>query len=130
VLFDPDVKSVCEGGTATSCANNQPFIVNGGLSMGFAAAAVGGPHGLTGDDNCGQCYELRFVDKKHPTGNWGGSHPDLIDKTMIVQVTNIGYDVSGEHSFDLQIPGAGKAPLTRVARRSSLGRRWGILIVT
>jgi len=26
---------------------------------------------------------------------------------MIVQVTNIGYDVGGEHSFDIQIPGAG-----------------------
>jgi len=27
---------------------------------------------------------------------------------MIIQVTNIGYDVTGDHSFDLQIPGAGQ----------------------
>jgi hypothetical protein len=27
---------------------------------------------------------------------------------MIVQVNNIGYDVSGEHAFDIQIPGAGQ----------------------
>jgi len=76
--------------------------------MGFAAAAVSGSHGLTGDENCGQCYELQFVDKIHQNGNWGGSHPELVGKTMIVQVTNIGYDVSGEHSFDIQIPGAGQ----------------------
>lgn len=76
--------------------------------MGFAAVAVSGSHGLTGDDNCGQCYELRFLDQKHSNGNWGGSHPDLVGKTMVVQVTNIGYDVNGEHSFDLQIPGAGQ----------------------
>jgi len=31
---------------------------------------------------------------------------------MVVQVTNIGYDVSGEHSFDLQIPGAGQGIFT------------------
>lgn len=125
MLFDPDVKSVCEGGTATSCANNQPFMVNRGLSMGFAAAAVGGPHGLTGDDNCGQCYELRFVDKKHPDGNWGGSHPDLIDKTMIIQVTNIGYDVSGEHSFDLQIPGAGQGAFDQGCKAQFSGKAVG-----
>merc|ERR1712066_10297 len=81
--------------------------------MGFAAAAVSGSHGLTGDDNCGQCYELRFVDKRHPNGNWGGSHPDLVGKTMIIQVTNIGYDVNGEHSFDLQIPGTGQGAFSQ-----------------
>jgi hypothetical protein len=107
-LSDANVQSVCDGGTAASCSNNQPWVVNNGLSMGFTAAAVGGVHGLTGDDNCGQCYELRFLSTIHPNGNWGGSHPDLVGKTMIVQVTNIGYDVSGEHSFDLQIPGAGQ----------------------
>jgi hypothetical protein len=74
--------------------------------MGFTAAAVGGSSGLSGDDNCGQCYELLFTDQTH--GNWGGSHPSLVGKSMVVQVTNIGYDVNGEHSFDLQIPGAGQ----------------------
>jgi len=107
-LSDPGVESVCLGGTAASCTDNQPFVVNSGLSMGFAAAAVGGTSGLTGDGNCGQCYELKFVDRRHADGDWGGSHPDLVNRTMIVQVTNIGYDVNGEHSFDLQIPGAGQ----------------------
>jgi len=107
-LEDANVASVCGGGSAASCADNQPFQVSENLSMGFAAVAVSGSHGLTGDTNCGQCFELRFVDQQHPTGNWGGAHPDLVDKTMIVQVTNIGYDVEGDHSFDIQIPGAGQ----------------------
>jgi len=80
--------------------------------MGFAAIAVSGSHGLQGDTNCGQCYELKFVDQKHSNGNWGGSHPDLVGKSMVVQVTNIGYDVNGDHSFDLQIPGAGQGIFT------------------
>jgi hypothetical protein len=79
--------------------------------MGFAAASVSGLHGLSGDDNCGQCYELRFTDQEHRSSSgwpWGGSHPQLAGKSMVVQVTNIGYDVIGEHSFDLMIPGAGQ----------------------
>jgi hypothetical protein len=114
VLTDLNTASVCDGGDATTCTDNQPFIVNSGLSMGFAAAAVGGLSGLNGDENCGQCYELRFIDQSHdPSGdNWGGAHPELVGKAMIIQVTNIGYDVSGEHSFDLQIPGAGQGAFT------------------
>jgi len=107
-LQDPNVKSVCGGGTAASCSDNQPFVVAGNLTMGFTAAAVGGGHGLNGDENCGQCFELRFTSQVHPGGNWGGSHPGLVGKSMIVQVTNIGYDVTGDHSFDIQIPAAGQ----------------------
>jgi hypothetical protein len=78
--------------------------------MGFAAAAVrGGAHHLSGDLNCGQCYELLFVDGQHPgkNGSWGGASKGLVNKRMIVQVTNIGEDVEGNQSFDIQIPGAG-----------------------
>lgn len=108
-LANTNEPSVCGGGgKAASCADNKPFPVRERLSMGFAAVAVSGDHGLTGDANCGQCFELNFVDKTHLPHNWGGSHPDLAGKSMIVQVTNIGYDVSGDHSFDLQIPGAGQ----------------------
>jgi len=109
-LANPDEPSVCQGGRAASCANNQPFVVNERLSMGFAAAAVGGASGLTGDANCGQCFELFFTPRQYiaGSGRWGGAHPWLAGRTMIVQVTNIGYDVTGEHSFDIQIPGAGQ----------------------
>lgn len=80
--------------------------------MGFAAAAVSGSSGLTGDTNCGQCYELRFTPQVHVPNNWGGSHPQLAGKSMVVQITNIGYDVVGDHSFDIQIPGAGQGLFT------------------
>lgn len=109
-LEDANEESVCQGGRAASCPDNQPWVFNERLSMGFAAAAVGGTSGLTGDTNCGQCFELFFTPRHHETGGdkWGGSHPWLAGRTMIVQVTNIGYDVTGDHSFDIQIPGAGQ----------------------
>ncbi len=110
-LQDANVASVCgAGGRAASCADNKPFVVARNLSMGFAAAAVSGSHGLTGDANCGQCYELRFTSQTH--GHWGGSHPQLEGRSMVVQITNIGYDVTGDHSFDIQIPGAGQGLFT------------------
>lgn len=126
-LQDANVASVCDGGTASSCADNKPFLINSGLSMGFAAAAVGGVNGLNGDENCGQCYELRFTDEKHdPSGdNWGGSHPDLAGKTMVIQVTNIGYDVTGDHSFDLQIPGAGQGIFDQGCKKQFPGHQSG-----
>lgn len=108
---DPSERSACEGGVAASCIDYQPFVVPGTagqLSMGFAAAAVGGASGLLGDAACGQCFELQFTADVHPDGHWGGAHPKLVGKRMVVQVTNIGYDVSGEHSFDIQVPGAGR----------------------
>ena len=98
--------SVCDGGTAASCTSNQPWQYNDGVSLGFAAAAVGGITGLNGDENCGQCYELVWTDE---TFSWGGgAHESLVGKSHIIQVTNIGYDVTGDHSFDLQIPSAGQ----------------------
>jgi len=111
VLADTEVESVCQGGTATTCFSNQPFIVSKNLSMGFAAAAVSGSNGLTGDHNCGMCYELVFVGTKH-SDSWGGAHPDLVGKRMILQVSNIGKDVKGDHSFDILIPGAGQGIFT------------------
>lgn len=112
VLTNFNAPSACGGGHAASCANNKPFVVRERLSMGYSAIAVSGSHGLLGDTNCGQCFELKFVDTIHSDGNWGGSHPDLVDKSMVVQVSNIGYDVNGDHSFDIQIPGAGQGLFT------------------
>jgi hypothetical protein len=124
-LWDSNVPSVCHGGTAATCTDHAPFFHKGNLSMGFAAAAVSGNHGLTGDANCGQCYELRFVDRMHDHGLWGGAHPDIVGKTMIIQVTNIGYDVTGAHSFDLQIPGAGQGAFTNGCAAQFVGHSSG-----
>jgi len=123
-LMDANEPSVCNGGgKSASCADNKPFLVRERLSMGFSAIAVSGDHGLTGDANCGQCFELKFADQRHDPNrdNWGGSHPDLVGKSMVVQVTNIGYDVNGDHSFDLQIPGAGQGLFTDGCTRQFSG---------
>jgi len=111
VVDDPNEPSVCQGGRAATCKNNKPFNVSETLSMGFAAAATSGAHGLSGDENCGQCFELRFTEQVHNNDGgsvWGGADHMLVGKRMVVQVTNIGYDVTGDHSFDIMIPGAGQ----------------------
>jgi hypothetical protein len=109
-LQDANVRSVCDGGTAASCTNNAPFVIHESVSFGFAAAAVSGHTGLKGDAACGLCFELNFTSAQHTEGQWpwGGSHPGLAGKRMVVQVSNIGGDVKGDHSFDIQIPGAGQ----------------------
>ncbi|KAJ1462834.1 RlpA-like double-psi beta-barrel-protein domain-containing protein-containing protein, partial [Pelagophyceae sp. CCMP2097] len=114
-IDDALAKSSCDGGEASSCTDGQPFDVEPGLSMGFTAAAVGGVSGLKGDANCGQCFELVWTDQQFDWG--GGAHPSIVGKRHVVQVTNIGYDVSGDHSFDLQIPGAGQGQFSGCVRQ-------------
>ena len=109
---DKNEGSVCENGLAGSCESHQPFVAADGLSYGFAAAAAGPSKYLQGDKNCGQCFELVFTDKIHD-GTWGGAHRNAVGKSHIVQVTNIGYDVQGDHSFDLQVPGGGMGKFTK-----------------
>eukprot|EP00928_Gymnodinium_smaydae_P065769 TRINITY_DN48867_c0_g1_i1.p1 TRINITY_DN48867_c0_g1~~TRINITY_DN48867_c0_g1_i1.p1 ORF type:complete len:468 (-),score=45.65 TRINITY_DN48867_c0_g1_i1:128-1531(-) len=122
-LSNPNVASVCGGGTAAACADNQPWAVNDSLAYGFAAAAVGGSSGLKGDNNCGQCFLLVFEPQRHsPNGdNWGGAAPQVVGRKMVIQVTNIGYDVTGDHSFDIQIPGAGQGAFTDGCARQFSG---------
>lgn len=107
ILNEPDIKNVCDGGISASCSFYQPIIINETFSLGFAAASVSGLYGLEGDKNCGECYHIKFIDKIHD-GIWGGSNPKLVNKEMVIQIINIGYDIIGEHSFDIQIPGAGQ----------------------
>ena len=57
-LSDPDIKSGCDGGTAFTCANNQPWAVDDNTAYGFAAVAISGQ---TEADWCCQCYELTFT---------------------------------------------------------------------
>lgn len=92
IPFDQDLSSGCDGGPAFACANQVPFIVNQNLSYGFAAAYIKGKNEA---DNCCACYELIFTSKP------------VIGKKMIVQVTNIGYDLTSNH-FDIAIPGGGQ----------------------
>ncbi|KAL0949520.1 hypothetical protein HGRIS_009571 [Hohenbuehelia grisea] len=91
VLSSPDTKSGCDGGTAYTCANNQPWAVNDQLSYGFAAVKLSGG---TESSWCCACYQLTFT-----SGPASG-------KQMIVQATNTGGDLGNNH-FDLLMPGGG-----------------------
>lgn len=83
--------SGCDGGTAYTCANNQPWAVSSNLAYGFAAVNIAGG---TESSWCCQCYQLTFT-----SGAAQG-------KTMIVQATNTGGDL-GSNQFDILIPGGG-----------------------
>lgn len=91
-ISNVDTKSGCDGGTAYTCANQQPWAVSSTLAYGFAAVNIAG-----GSESswCCQCYALTFP-----------STPALSGKTFIVQATNTGGDL-GSNQFDLLIPGGG-----------------------
>jgi hypothetical protein len=96
-----DAPSACQAQAADSaftCYDNAPWAVNDTLAFGFAAVPASG-------DICGRCYQLDF----DGTGHYNAQDPGsvaLADKTMIVQATNIGFDVGGGQ-FDILTPGGG-----------------------
>lgn len=96
-----DVPSACQtpaNESAFTCYSGVPTAVSGTLAYGFAAVPASG-------DICGRCYQLEF----DGTGHYNAQDPGsvaLAGKTMIVQATNIGFDVGGGQ-FDILTPGGG-----------------------
>ncbi|KAM4054340.1 glycosyl hydrolase family 45 protein [Hirsutella rhossiliensis] len=90
-LGDPNIQSGCNGGTAFTCTNNSPWAVNDTLAYGFAATAITGG---TESSWCCACYSLKFMSST------------VAGKTMVVQSTSTGGDLSNNH-FDLMMPGGG-----------------------
>jgi hypothetical protein len=91
-----DNKSSCDnGGTAYTCYDQIPYVVNDNLAYAFAATPGG---------DCGKCYQLQFTG----TGKYANdaNHRAIEGKTLIVISSNKGYDVSGGQ-FDLLVPGGG-----------------------
>ena len=82
-LSDTSAASGCSGGTAYMCSDQSPWAVSSDLAYGFAAVSASSP-------KCCQCYKLTFT-----SGAVSG-------KTMIVQATNTGSDVSSTQ-FDLAV---------------------------
>ncbi|KAL8713282.1 MAG: hypothetical protein Q9225_006792, partial [Loekoesia sp. 1 TL-2023] len=80
-------QSGCNGGTSFTCSSQSPWAVNDKLAYGFAAVTASNPA-------CCSCYKLTFTSSS------------IKGKTMIVQATNTGNDVSGTQ-FDLAMPGGG-----------------------
>ncbi|KAL8946077.1 MAG: hypothetical protein Q9222_007479 [Ikaeria aurantiellina] len=80
-------QSGCQGGTSFMCSDQSPWAVDDNLAYGFAAVTAANP-------TCCTCYKLTFTSTS------------IAGKTMIVQATNTGNDVSGTQ-FDLAMPGGG-----------------------
>ena len=106
---DLNLPSSCDGGNAHMCWGLAPFAVNDNLAYGYAATSNG--------DICGRCFQIQFTGAGH-YGNDPGSAA-LAGKTMIVQATNIGGDVSGGQ-FDILIPGGG------VGAFNACSSQWGV----
>ncbi|HRI08247.1 MAG TPA: hypothetical protein PKW35_10535 [Nannocystaceae bacterium] len=100
-IADPLTASACDvpaAASAFTCQSNAPWALSPTLAYGFAAVPASG-------DICGRCYQLQF----DGTGHYDAADPGsllLAGKTMIVQATNIGYDVGGGQ-FDILTPGGG-----------------------
>lgn len=96
-----DTPSSCQSldeGSAFTCYSNNPWAISDTLAYGFAAVPAQG-------DICGRCYQLEFTGAGHYNAQDPGSNA-LKGKTMVVQATNIGYDVGGGQ-FDILTPGGG-----------------------
>ena len=109
-LSDLTAASSCDGGNAHMCWGMAPFAVSDTLAYGFAATSSG--------DVCGRCYQLQFTGSSHNSPGDPGSAA-LAGKTMIVQATNIGYDVGGGQ-FDILVPGGG------VGAFNACSAQWGV----
>ncbi|NVB38920.1 endoglucanase [Pseudenhygromyxa sp. WMMC2535] len=111
---DYNVVSACSSpgpSAAHTCFNMAPWAVSDTLAYGFAAVPATG-------DICGRCYQLEFDGTGHYSANDVGSAA-LAGKTMIVQATNIGYDVGGGQ-FDILTPGGG------VGAFDACSSQWGV----
>lgn len=111
-LSDVNAASACGngGGSAHMCWGMTPFSVSDKLAYGYAATSSG--------DVCGRCYQLEFTGQSHNSPGDPGSAA-LAGKVMIVQATNIGYDVSGGQ-FDILVPGGG------VGAFNACSTQWGV----
>ena len=78
----------CNGGSAYSCSDQQPWAVNDTFAMGFAGIFI---QRHVEDFWCCACYRLDFTS------------PPLEGKSMIVQASNTAYDVSTTNRFSLAV---------------------------
>ena len=126
-LADATSASSCDGGPSFTCLDQTPTVDASDASIGYAFAATPGtdPRGT-----CGGCFELRFTGDGHFLASDVGSR-QLAGKRLIVQATNIGYDVHA-NQFDVMIPGGGVGAFDACTqqwgielRNKSLGARYG-----
>ncbi len=115
-------KSSCDGGGAYTCIDMIPVAVNDTLAYAFGAAP-----GANEQGTCGKCYQIQFTGE----GKYGDkpAHKLLMNKTLIIMASNVGYDVSGGQ-FDIMIPGGGVGLFDALSKqigvsKSELGQDYG-----
>ncbi|KAI5367782.1 Putative Cellulose-binding domain, fungal, glycoside hydrolase, family 45 [Septoria linicola] len=109
-----DAPSGCDSnGQAFVCSSQQPYAINDNLAYGFAAVSSS----RSESDTCCACYKLSFTSQ-------------INGKVMVVQATNIGYDVQSTQ-FDLALPGGGVGAFPQGCQKqykagpSGWGRQYG-----
>ncbi len=122
-----DAKSVCDpNGTAGTCFDQTPQIVNDTIAYAFAATPGGG-------NDCGKCYMLTFKGTGASATNTSTDdhHRKIKGKHLIVMSSNIGYDVS-HNQFDLMIPGGGPGAFNgcKAMGISCAGEQYGGFLAT
>jgi hypothetical protein len=118
-IIGDNTQSACNGGSSFMCTSMAPWEVSSDLSYGYAAIA-------DNSQACGSCYKIEFTGQTSNDPHDVGSTL-LGGKVMIVQVTNIGYDVSGGQ-IDLLIPGGGVGAFDACSQQwgtSDLGAQYG-----
>jgi len=118
--------SVCDNGSAGTCFDQIPIVVNTDYAYAFAATPGGG-------NDCGKCYMLTFKGTGAAATNTptDDAHRSIKGKKLIVMSTNIGYDVS-HNQFDLMIPGGGPGAFNGCGQMgiSCAGAQYGGFLTT
>jgi len=118
--------SVCDDGSAGTCFDQIPIVVNTDYAYAFAATPGGG-------NDCGKCYMLTFKGTGAAATNTptDDAHRSIKGKKLIVMSTNIGHDVS-QGQFDLMIPGGGPGAFNGCSQMgiSCAGAQYGGFLTT
>ena len=96
-LFDYSATSKCEGGTATACFSQVPFLIDGCDNIGFAFGAVPSL-------GCGKCFLLEFTGKGAFTTK--GNHRALKTKKLIIMAIDKSLHAD-DGTFEILVPGGG-----------------------
>lgn len=118
--------SVCDNGSAGTCFDQIPIVVNTDYAYAFAATPGGG-------NDCGKCYMLTFKGTGAAATNTptDDAHRSIKGKKLIVMSTNIGYDVN-HGQFDIMIPGGGPGAFNGCGQMgiSCAGAQYGGFLTT
>lgn len=101
VVHDHTNRDFCDGGTATSCHSQIPFMIKG-CDIGFGFVSFGGK-----TPNCGKCYLIEF----NGNGRYENTlaNKSIKGKKMVVMTINYSMDIDAKN-FRLVVPGGDPGP--------------------